>query len=99
MPANKTITRVNGFQPVLLEQERVNLLIVGGGSAALKQLQLLHKPASLRSVTVVGPGMTSGVKKFGDKYANFIILEKDFDNNDLEEKNLVIAAADDPLLD
>ncbi|HEV7780139.1 MAG TPA: TSUP family transporter [Chitinophagaceae bacterium] len=99
MSVNKKTIPLNGFQPVLLEQERLHLLIVGGGDEALKQLQALRKPVSMKSVTVVGSELEKGVKEFAGVYSNFIVLEKEFSIDDLQEKNLVIAATNDVLLD
>ncbi len=99
MSRSKKTISLNGFQPVLLEQERLHLLVVGGGDEALKQLQGLRKPVSLKSVTVVGSALTNSVREFAGTHSNFILLEKEFSIGDLEEKNLVIAATDDALLD
>ena len=98
MVTDKKRLLINGYQPVLLEQDRLSLLIAGGGETALKQLQSLRKPGSLKSVTVVGPSLDSGIKKFSAAFPNFTLLEQEFDNSDLDEKNLVIAATDDVLL-
>src|SRR5688500_11558876 len=99
MTMTKKITGINGFQPVWLEQERLNLLIVGGGEETIKQLRALRKPISMRSVTVVAPQLGKSIKQFAGTFSNFILLEKEFDNDDLEEKHLVIAATADAGLD
>ena len=89
----------NGFLPVMLEKENLNLLIVGGGEAALKQLHSLNKPLSLKSVTVVAPDISAAITRLGETQSNILLLKKEFNTDDLAEKNLVIAATDDSLLD
>lgn len=86
-------TGLNGFQPVLLEQERLHLLVVGGGKEALQQLKSFRKPVALKSVTVVCPELKTGLRNFAGNHPNIRLLEKDYHPDDLDEKNLVIAAS------
>lgn len=89
---------LNGFQPILLEQERLNLLVVGGGESALRQLKALRRPISLKSVTVIDPALRNDLKEFSNTLPNLSFLEREFEINDLDDKNLVIAASEDRAL-
>lgn len=88
----------NGFQPIMLEQDRMNLLIVGGGLRALKQIRSLRKPVSFGSLTIVSPEIHQTIRRYAASHENFTLLEKHFDKNDMDDKNMVIAATEDVLL-
>jgi siroheme synthase (precorrin-2 oxidase/ferrochelatase) len=92
-------SNTNGFQPVWVEQERLNLLIVGGGEETVRQLRALNRPLTLRSVTVVAPQMEKRIRQLAITYPNFTLLEKDFEDHDLDEKHMVIAASADAGMD
>ena len=79
----------------MIGQERFDLLIVGGGQAALKQLRSLHKPFTLKSLTVVSPVISPAIRAYAETHSNILIHERNFHHDDLADKNLVIAASDD----
>jgi len=90
---NRTIV-ADDFLPVFLEPGNLDVLIVGGGDIALKQLQLLTKKVSVKSITIVAPAIAESIHSARNGYSNIHFKERDFELDDLDTKNLVIGASE-----
>jgi siroheme synthase-like protein len=85
----------NTLYPVFLKLEQMHLLLVGAGNVGLEKLQsiLLNSPAS--RVTIVAPFVRPEVRDFISAFDKCVIIEKSFEETDLEGKDLVVVATDD----
>ncbi|MDJ1500727.1 bifunctional precorrin-2 dehydrogenase/sirohydrochlorin ferrochelatase [Xanthocytophaga agilis] len=78
--------------PVFLKLEEMQLLIVGGGNVGLEKLSAVVKNSPATPVTMVATWFAEETRELASAYANVIILEKSFEPEDLDGKDLVIAA-------
>jgi len=86
----------NTLFPVFLKLEQMQLLIVGGGNVGLEKLGAVLRNSPGTRVTLVGREIRQDLRQFAADYPQTILLEKAFEPSDLEGKNLVICATDDP---
>ena len=88
----------NTLYPVFLKLEKMHLLLVGAGNVGLEKLQsILHNSPASR-ITIVAPLVRPEVRDFIAGYDQCEIMEKPFEENDLEGKDLVVVATDDKAL-
>lgn len=75
------------YFPFYIDIENKNILVVGGGTVALRKIEKLSpfKP----SITVVSPKICEEILKFNVK-----AVEREFDDNDLNSAFCVISATD-----
>ena len=75
------------YFPFYIDIENKNILVVGGGTVALRKIEKLSpfKP----SITVVSPKICEEILKFNVK-----AVEREFDDNDLNGAFCVISATD-----
>lgn len=75
------------YFPFYIDIENKNILVVGGGTVALRKIEKLSpfKP----SITVVSPKICEEILKFDVK-----VIEREFDDNDLNGAFCVISATD-----
>jgi uncharacterized protein len=88
----------NTLYPVFLKLENMHTLLVGAGNVALEKLQSLLSNSPLAKITVVAPLIRDEVKAFAAKYPNCTLLQKEYEENDLVNKQLVICATDNKIL-
>jgi siroheme synthase-like protein len=84
--------------PVFLKLEELNLLIVGGGNVGLEKLTAVLRNSPGTPVTLVSREMGEGVRELAAGYPNVQLLERPYVPEDLDGKDIVIAATDDPQL-
>ena len=84
--------------PVFLKLEELSLLIVGGGNVGLEKLTAVLRNSPAAPVTLVSREMGEGVKELAAGYPNVLLLERPYVPEDLDGKDIVIAATDDPQL-
>jgi uncharacterized protein len=90
-----TLTDKNALYPVFLKQDKMDVLIVGGGNIGLEKLQSLLSNSPEMRITVVSIAMKEEVKNLAKAHSNCILFEKAFEEEDLNGKNLVILATGD----
>ena len=83
---------------IFLKLEELNLLIVGGGNVGLEKLSAVLRNSPAAPVTLVSREMGEGVKELAAGYPNVQLVERPFVPEDLDGKDIVIAATDDPQL-
>jgi uncharacterized protein len=88
----------NTLYPVFLKLERMHVLLVGAGKVGLEKLHsvLVNSPAV--KITVVATVVSGEVREFTEDFENCQILEKPFEEEDLEGMDLVIVAANNMAL-
>jgi precorrin-2 dehydrogenase/sirohydrochlorin ferrochelatase len=94
MQTNQNIK--NRLFPVFLKLEELNVLLVGGGNVGLEKLSAMLNNSPDSSVTVVADFFRDEIKEFVKDYPKVILVERKFDFNDLNDKDLVILATDNP---
>ncbi|MGV3503772.1 MAG: TSUP family transporter [Adhaeribacter sp.] len=88
----------NHLFPVFLKLHELHTLIVGGGQVGEEKLTavLCNSPEAV--VTLVALEIRPQVRELANRFANVVLLEKPFEESDLDGKNLVIAATNDKAL-
>lgn len=94
--ANKTAG--NTLFPIFLKLEHLHVLIVGGGNVGLEKLSAVMRNSPAAQVTLVGREIRHDLRAFAADYPQINLLEKAFEPWDLEDKQLVVCATDNPAL-
>lgn len=92
LPATATAAESNHLFPVFLKLDALRVLLVGAGNVGLEKLSAILGNAPAAQVTVVAPTIGEGVRKLAANHPLVDLQERNFDLNDLEEKDLVIVA-------
>ena len=90
-----TLTDKNALYPVFLKQDKMDVLIVGGGNIGMEKLQSILSNSPEMRITVVSILMKEEVKNLAKAHPNCLLFEKAFEEEDLNGKNLVILATGD----
>jgi uncharacterized protein len=90
-----TIANKNQLYPVFLKLHELKLLLVGGGNVGLEKLQSLLSNSPDTHITIVAPDIRDEVRELVAKHPSSIIIERKFEEADLEGKDMVICATDD----
>lgn len=98
IPAAETIPAGNTLFPVFLKLENFDVLIVGGGSVGLEKITAILRNSPATRVTLVGKTILRAIRDFAADFEQVILLEKEFEKQDLGGKQFVIAATDDKVL-
>ncbi len=85
----------NNLFPVFFKLEHLHVLIVGGGHIGLEKVSAVLNNSPLSKVTLVAKKVSPEIKAYQDVSPYLIIKEKAFEVNDLDGKDLVIAATGD----
>jgi siroheme synthase-like protein len=88
-------TDSNNLFPVFLKLSELNTLIVGGGSVGLEKLTALLNNSPKAKVTLVAPSIKDNIQSFVRQYSNVKLIKRVFLPEDLENKDIVIAATND----
>ena len=88
----------NNLFPVFLKLEELDTLLVGGGNVGLEKLNALLKSSPLARVTVVAPLIRDEIRQLAASNGNVRLIERNFRVRDLQGKDLVVMATDDPQL-
>lgn len=84
----------NTLFPVFLKLENLSCLVVGGGNVGLEKVSALLKSSPNAGVTLVAGTIKAEIKLLATHHDKFIVVERDFEWSDLENKNIVILATD-----
>ncbi len=85
---------MNELFPIFLKLENLNTLIVGGGNVGLEKLTAILNNSPKAKVTLVAPLVKNEIFDLQKKHSDLSILEKKYETNDLENKQLVLVATD-----
>ena len=89
---------MNTLYPIFLKTENFNILIVGGGFVGTEKLSFILKNSPNANITVVAKEISDEIKSIISNQKSIILFEKAFEKADLENKQLVIAATSDKIL-
>jgi len=84
----------NRLYPIFLKLEELQLLLVGAGNVGLEKLHSLLANSPAASITIVAPEIKEEVKRLVWKHPSCRIIQRPFEETDLEGKHLVILATD-----
>lgn len=85
----------NNLFPVFLKLEALDILIVGGGNVGLEKLSGVLKSSPHARITLVAGMISDDVRKLAEDKDHIKLVERNFQDTDLEEKDLAILATDD----
>jgi siroheme synthase-like protein len=85
----------NQLYPVFLKLQELKLLLVGGGNVALEKLNSLLSNSPDTTITIVAPSIREEVRELVARHPHCQLIERKFEEADLDEKDLVICATDD----
>src|SRR6185312_1796848 len=85
----------NHLFPVFLKLEELEVLLVGGGKVGLETLSAILTNAPATHVVLVASEISEPVKLLAEKYPSVRLLEKPFEPEDLEDKDIVVVAVND----
>lgn len=88
----------NTLFPIFLKMENLSCLVVGGGNVGLEKVSALLKSSPEAGITVVAGSIKSEIKSLAEEHLQVIVLERDFEWSDLDNKNIVILATDNAAL-
>src|SRR5690606_37042426 len=86
---------LNKLFPVFLKLEQLHTLVIGGGSVGLEKVNAILKNSPAAKITLIAPSVKSEILKLQKDYENLSIIRKEFSLEDLNDKDIVIAAAND----
>jgi uncharacterized protein len=93
-----TLTEKNVLYPVFLKQDQLKLLLVGAGNVGYEKLQSLLSNSPEMKISIVADRVREEVHQLISQHQNCILFERIFTEEDLNNKNLVILATDDKLM-
>ncbi|WP_317170136.1 phosphoadenylyl-sulfate reductase [Rhodocytophaga rosea] len=91
----QTETEGNLLFPVFLKLNELRVLIVGGGMIGLEKLSAILKNNPSTQITLVGISISDDIRALVSEYENIILEERPYQEEDLEDKDIVIAATTD----
>lgn len=89
---------MNTLFPLFIKPDQLNILIVGGGYVGLEKAEALLLNSPEAKITLVAPFIRDETRDFISDYPQVQMYEKPYEATDLEAKDIVIGATDDPEL-
>jgi len=86
----------NQLYPVFLKLDQLNLLLVGAGNVGLEKLQSLLGNSPHAKITVVAPVVKEEVKELINAHPACVLKERAFQSSDIDGKELIFLATDNP---
>ncbi len=90
-----TIKESNKLFPVFLKLEELHVLLVGAGNVGLEKLQAILNNAPATSITIIAADINEEIKKLASEHSTILLIERNFEPADLDNKDLVIVAVND----
>lgn len=87
---------MNHLFPVFLKLEKLDVLLVGGGNVGLEKLSAVLANSPECSVTVVATYIREELRVLAQTHSKVLLLERPFQEEDLDAKDIVILATDRP---
>ncbi|MGJ1368263.1 precorrin-2 dehydrogenase/sirohydrochlorin ferrochelatase family protein [Sphingobacterium spiritivorum] len=89
---------MNTLFPIFIKLNQIRTLLVGGGAVALEKFQALTAQDSQVQLTIVGKEIKTELKSLAAAYPYVELFEREFVAADLQDKELVISATNNPEL-
>jgi precorrin-2 dehydrogenase / sirohydrochlorin ferrochelatase len=94
MQNNKEIK--NRLFPIFLKLEELDVLLVGGGNVGLEKLSAMLNNSPDTKVTMVADMFRDELREYVQNFPNVTLIERKFEFNDLNNRDLVILSTDSP---
>jgi siroheme synthase-like protein len=89
---------VNQLYPVFLKLETLNVLIIGGGGAGTEKLHFMMKNSPDAKVTLIAAEVSEEINEIVKHHTCVTLFRRNFEEHDLNERDIVIVATDDATL-
>jgi precorrin-2 dehydrogenase/sirohydrochlorin ferrochelatase len=86
---------LNNLFPIFLKLENLHTLIVGGGYVGLEKITAVINNSPEAKVTLVAPEIGTEIREIAVSNSLITLVERKFEETDLEAKDLVIVATND----
>lgn len=83
---------MNNLFPIFLKLENLHTLIVGGGYVGLEKITAVLDNSPEATVTLVSPEIRQEIREIAGSNERITLIEREFEDGDLAEKDLVIVA-------
>lgn len=88
----------NTLFPIFLKLHQLNILVVGAGNVGLEKLSALLINSPGANITVVADQVLPATHEFVADYPQVELIQRKYETSDLDERDLVICATDNPTL-
>jgi uncharacterized protein len=89
----------NKLFPIFLKLENLHLTIIGGGYVGFEKLNAVLQNSPGTPIKLVAKEISGEIRALAAPYPNINLIEKAYDESDIEETaDLIIAAVNDPVL-
>jgi uncharacterized protein len=88
-------TNKNTLYPVFIKLEELNTLLVGAGNVGLEKLHSLLANSPAAKITIIAPVVKEEVRRLVFKHPSCTIIQRPFEESDLNERDLIVLATDD----
>src|SRR5258705_916745 len=88
----------NQLYPIFLKLDQLNILLVGAGNVGLEKLHSLLSNSPEARIAIVAPEIKDEVRRLVFKHPSCTIVQRQFEEADMNDKELVILATDDKKL-
>jgi siroheme synthase-like protein len=88
----------NDLFPIFLKLNTLDVLLVGGGNVGLEKISAMLQNSPEAQITVVAPMILPALRDYITNYPQVQIIERGVEIHDLNNKDLVILATDNPEL-
>ncbi len=88
-------TKKNNLYPIFLKLDELNALVVGGGNVGQEKVNALLFSSPDANVTIVAPVIKTELKEVIKHHTTYKIIERKFEDQDLDGKDITILATDD----
>lgn len=88
----------NDLFPIFLKLSALKTLIVGGGNVALEKLQSILTNSPTAQIKLVAPHIKAEIIDFKNNFQGLTLINRKFDESDIDEMDLIICATDNPEL-
>ena len=88
-------TKGNQLFPVFLKLDNLHTVLVGGGNVGLEKLTALLHNSPAAAVTIIAKTFLPAIEAFVLLYPQVNIIQKSFEDTDLDTADIVIAATND----
>jgi siroheme synthase-like protein len=88
----------NPLFPAFLKLENLRVLLVGGGNVGLEKLNAILRNSPATAVTIVSISFLNEVRALATHNPRLRLIERGWQEADLDDADIVFAATDDPAL-
>jgi siroheme synthase-like protein len=88
----------NNLYPVFLKLDQLNTLLVGAGNVGLEKMHSLLSNSPQANITIVAPDVKEEIRRLAWKHQTCKIIQREFQEADLNDRDLVILATNDKKL-